>query len=92
MNRLLIRQCAHVISIWGYLENVNIPSTTEFLLGTLENISAPADVVRIVGNRAQNAYTIGEKCSVTINTIGEIRITCPSGSGNSIFFNCSYIR
>ena len=91
---LLIRQSGHVVSVWGYLNNVTISSGTT-IIGTISNVSLPADAVRTHCNIGANAYTIGTIAYIGIGTSGNVEIFSPSGgvgSGKTIYFAVSWIR
>lgn len=93
-NYLLIRQSGHVVSVWGYINNVNVASGAQ-VIGAISGVSLPAAVVRTTCQISNAAYTLGAFAYMGITPSGDIELTPQSGSvgsGKTIYFNASWIR
>lgn len=89
---LLVRQSGHVVSIWGWINNLTIPANTPLELCTISNVSLPADVVRTRGVVGTNAYTTGNDAYIGLQAGGKMYIYTSTANMNTLYFNMTYIR
>lgn len=91
-NGLLIRQSGHVVTIFGYINNVTISTTASTVIGAIGNVSLPANAVRVVGSVGANAYSMGTPSYFVIGTDGNLSVsTSATGSDRAVFFNATWI-
>lgn len=88
---LLVRQSGHVVSIWGYIDNLNLQANVATNIAQISGVPFPADTVRIRGVVGANAYSVGSDAYIGIGTTGIIYVT-PSVAGTTVYFNATYIR
>ena len=89
---LTIRQSGHVIAVFGFINNVSIPTTATIDIGIIGNVSLPANAVRTVGSVGANAYSMGAPSYIVIGTDGKLSVrTSATGSNMAIFFNATWI-
>lgn len=89
---LSIRQSGHVVTVFGYINNVSIPTTSSTVIGAIGNVSLPTNGVRVVGSVGANAYSMGTPSYFVIGTDGNLSVsTSATGSDRAVFFNATWI-
>ena len=90
-SNLLVRQCGHIVAIWGYFTGLTLPANTRTDIAKISGVSLPTDSVRLRGVVGNNAYSVGSDAYIIITTDGAIGIV-PEVSGSAVYFNATYIR
>lgn len=87
-----IGQSGHVVSVYGFINTLNISSTYGTTLGTVSGVSLPAQAVRFLCNYGDNAYTTGTPTYMSLDTDGSLTLyPTTTGNGKAVFFMISYV-
>ena len=89
-SRLLVRQCGHVVAIWGYIDGLTLTANAEKVIAQISGVPLPVDNVRLRGAVGANAYSAGSDAYVIIATNGNIAVN-PTANGSVVYFNATYI-
>lgn len=87
-----IRQSGHVVSIYGFINTLNISITSGNKLGTVSGVSLPVQTIRVLCNYGDNAYTTGTPTYMSLDADGSLTLFPTStGNGKAVFFMISYV-
>lgn len=90
---LLIKQMGHVVTIWGYVNNINASATTaQVAIGHIYDVDYPATAVRFLTGAAGGAYQVPDKVGYgALYETGDM-ICIPGVTGSkAVWFDIAYI-
>lgn len=89
-NNFVVKQFGNVVTMSGYANNVSIPATTSFMIGTVSGVSLPPNVVGSRGAVGPNAYTTGADAYIGVETNGNVYVYSAS-AGSTVYFSVTWI-
>lgn len=87
---MIIRQTGRVVTVNGFIK-LNITNTDQVTLGTVSGVSAPTGNIRVMGAWAENPWSIGGPCYVTIGTAMNLLATFPSAGTKALYMSFAYV-